>query len=667
MSNMESSRVREEDEESELSESQSISSDVAFGRHIAEADMDSEDEKAQLSGDEAEDSDHGFGEEFDEDCAEAFALIQPIVTTDEEGEHREPEVTLEQQAQIDARPRMVLRRAGAPLSSGSSPYIQQPTTPQQPTAPHNPGPSSATPIPSPESTAKQPMDKGKGKEVEVLFDDDLTLNAEEIEGIQNLNSKQKRHLIESFRLEITAEARPAIRQELRSDLEEEIQGDFDEKLAEEKEKWAEEKRKINEKARATERESFGQGKEEGERAAIAAHAARWTSMEKQLEDKTQQLQTREDELDQKQARLEGHRDRTNALDAEVAYKAQTIARQTGEIAWLRREGNACVTAWNRQLQQKNDEINYVRAEAVSQLQYTLRLRDELFSEQLTQQRATLALTSMRTQHRQSSALTDNSLSELTENLSKLSLRQEVEVPTPMPPTSIPANSTAGQNQPRADDCAARLQDLRARLEQRRARELNQRAAGMRKGLRRQARAYRAKKDAELARATARGLEENRRLGEVVLGLEREREASDAKLEGMQKASQEANRTIQSLGKQARRLGEDQRWIVAFLEMKKKDCARGVREQRLLEVRLKKIGWTADVAALKVEELEGDKEAADAEVRSLTRANLALSAKNRELEMDATLGATPQFPWWKGFALCFLVALLGLLVAVFWAA
>lgn len=72
--------MREEDEESELSESQSISSDVAFRRHVAEADEaeeDLEDEKAKLSGDEAEESDHGFGDEFDEDFEEAYQSVQP--------------------------------------------------------------------------------------------------------------------------------------------------------------------------------------------------------------------------------------------------------------------------------------------------------------------------------------------------------------------------------------------------------------------------------------------------------------------------------------------------------------------------------------------------------------------------------------------------------------
>lgn len=668
MSNVESSRAREEDEESELSESQSISSEVAFGRHRAEAN---EDEKAKLSGDEAE-SDHGFGDEFDEDFEAAWQSVQPqpTVATDEEGEDQTPEVTPEQQAQIDARPRMVLRRAGAP---------------------QNPGPSSATPILTPEPTAKQPMDKGKGKEEELLFDDALTLNAEEIEGIHNLNSKQMRHLIETFRLEITAEARPAIKQELRGDLEEEIQSDFDEKLAAEKARWAEEKRGINEKARAAERksrESFAQGMERGESTAIAAHAARWTSMENQLSDKTKQLQTKEDQLNQEQVRLEGlARDHTNALDAEVADNAHKIATQAQEIDRLTREGNACLAAWNQQLSEKDEEIDRVRAEAVScarslqqqleaQSQDTSRLRDQLISEQLiseqlTQQRATLAQTLTRTRHRQSAALTDNSLSELTETLSKLRLRPKASVPTPKAPSPIPANSTAGQQtQPRADDCAARLQDLRARLEQRRARELKQQAAGMRMAFWKKVRVYRANRDAELTMAKAQGLEENRRLGEVISSLGREKEASDAKLERIEKASQEANRTIQSLEEREKEansarerasdasraalereakasqaanreiqslrdwsgeLSVEKMRALASLELKEKDCRRGKEERRSLKSRLDQMEWSVDVATGRVEELEGAKEAADAEVRSLKRANQGLDARKRELE------------------------------------
>lgn len=63
------------------------------------------------------------------------------------------------------------------------------------------------------------MDKSNGEEVEVLFDDVLTLNTKEKEGIQDPNSKQKRYMIKSFRPEITAEARPAIKRESRGDLE----------------------------------------------------------------------------------------------------------------------------------------------------------------------------------------------------------------------------------------------------------------------------------------------------------------------------------------------------------------------------------------------------------------------------------------------------------------
>lgn len=57
---------------------------------------------------------------------------------------------------------------------------------------------------------------------------------------------------------------------------------------------------------------------------IAKHAARWKGMKEQLASKRKPLQIREGKLRQEKTRLEGlERDRTNALTAEVASKANT--------------------------------------------------------------------------------------------------------------------------------------------------------------------------------------------------------------------------------------------------------------------------------------------------------------------------------------------------------
>ena len=133
-----------------------------------------------------------------------------------------------------------------------------------------------------------------------------------------------------------------------------------------------------------------------------------------------------------------------------------------------------------------------------------------------------------------------------------------------------------KKQPPVEDCAARLRDQQARLETKCAQHLAEQKARLMEEVRGAAQVFRAEKEAELAKAVAdakaekRRMEEEKgrmeeekgrmekeggRMEEVISGLRRDLEATRAKLERQFEASKEADRAIQSLREEKRRLGQ----------------------------------------------------------------------------------------------------------------
>lgn len=354
----------------------------------SDEDAMSENRNIAAEGDEKSDSSDARSittdDAFLEDFEESYAKLLQIRAEDAP----QPEVTPEQAAQIAARPRRVLNRAGATAptaSSSSGVHVLQPPA------------ASQSPFPPP----PQPQDKGKG--TEVLFDvpaHERPLSAEDEKGVRALNFAQLSHLTERFRLQIEAESRPKFHTEVQ-----EMQTSFDLKLAAETAKWEAEKertkrrvdRAANEaiattkglKERLKKMEQDIQGSfSKGEKAAVDNHAARWKSMDEQLASKEKQLQKK---LDQEQQRCESLvRDQIDALEAQVtaqaqqisvqaqkiAAQAQEITAQAEEIGKLTREATSYVDNFAKQLSDKDGEIKRVRDEAAALQQQQLAARGQ---------------------------------------------------------------------------------------------------------------------------------------------------------------------------------------------------------------------------------------------------------------------------------------------------
>lgn len=195
-----------------------------------------------------------------------------------------------------------------------------------------------------------------------------------------------------------------------------------------------------------------------------------------------------------------------------------------------------------------------------------------------------------------------------------------------------------ENQPPAEDCAARLQKLQARLEKMHACELEEQAARIFEDYKQYAHVYQAHRDAKLAQTTAEALEEKQRLQQAIAGLEKEMEACHGELEGHEKFSRNAVWTIQSLKDREKELDKDKRRLFnakkeleASLSQKAKDCRGWSTQARVLKASLKRTERTMEAAMGEVMDVTQAKKTADAEARSLRIANRALGVEKKELE------------------------------------
>lgn len=323
MSNVDSSSRMEEGEESESSDIQSITSDDKYVTEVEGL----------------------FGND---------SPSQQIAVDLEQEEAQQPEITLEQAAQIQARPRRALRRARAtaPTAQSKGSFIfglplqsdhQKSLLPAS-----DPDRSSTFAFQASKPLVPKPTAQDEGKGKEVLFsvpDHEGTISA-------------------AFRAKMQAE----------------MQTNLDLKLKDELAKWEDEKARVKtltdqsagqasatiahlkEKVKTIERkldESFSKGEE----SAVKAHGDRWNSMEVQQTATEKRLQALEKELDQKKQALEGLAgDRANALAATVADRDETIASREKNIDVLKRNGQDYVEKLERE---KNEQVKLVRADAAS--------------------------------------------------------------------------------------------------------------------------------------------------------------------------------------------------------------------------------------------------------------------------------------------------------------
>lgn len=209
------------------------------------------------------------------------------------------------------------------------------------------------------------------------------------------------------------------------------------------------------------------------------------------------------------------------------------------------------------------------------------------------------------------------------------------------PQSLAECQARKENQPPVEDfgdCEARLHELQAYLEQKHARESERQAAWMTDRFRKDAEAYLADKNAELARTKAKASEESRRLQIALSTLEKDMEASYAEIMWHQRVSQETRQTIQSLRHREKELSEDKKRLFrttkeleASLSQKDKDCRGWSGKVKVLKVSLERADRTMELFSTEVEETAQAKRAAEAETRSLRAANRALVFEKRELE------------------------------------
>ncbi|MCJ1428462.1 hypothetical protein MMC29_006372 [Sticta canariensis] len=198
--------------------------------------------------------------------------------------------------------------------------------------------------------------------------------------------------------------------------------------------------------------------------------------------------------------------------------------------------------------------------------------------------------------------------------------------------------TRKETQPPAEDCATRLQDLQARLEQKHSRELEEQTARSLSDFTMYVELYKADRDAELAQATAKAAEEELRSQKAIASLEKEIELYQAALEWEAKSSREAMYRIQSLQDRERELGKEKKresntnkQLEAALSQMAKDCKDLSVRVKALQHSLKRTERTMEGVQEEVMEVAEARRAAEAEVRSLRAANLALRAEKEELE------------------------------------
>lgn len=209
------------------------------------------------------------------------------------------------------------------------------------------------------------------------------------------------------------------------------------------------------------------------------------------------------------------------------------------------------------------------------------------------------------------------------------------------PQSLAACQARIENQPPLEDCEeceARLHDLQAYLEQKHAHESERQAAWMTDRFRKDAEAYLADKNAELARTKAKASEESRRLQIALSSLEKDMEASYEELMWQQRVYQEARRTIQSLRHREKELSEDKKRLFrttkeleASLSQKDRDCRDWSGKVKVLKASLERADRAMEWFSTEVEETALAKRAAEAETRSLRAANRALVIEKTELE------------------------------------
>lgn len=389
-----------ERDESESSDEDAMSENE--NRHIAE-----EDEESDLSDAQSVATDDAFRQE----------AVVPVATS-----APQPVLTAEQAARISARPRITLKfRVGA--AGSSRPPLPLPQTlaaPQQPPPPppsNNPDESSQSN--EPESTAEPPKDKGKGKEV--LFAVEAhkrPLTAEEQKGLNALTFNQQCHLKEKFRAEITQEARPGHRAEFSAKMEATLAAETANWEAEKKRWWKEKLRteaqyakaskgaeklidKLNEKTVFLDQQvldEFAKGVEHGEKSAVAYHEKKWATKKNELHLQAQQLKIEKQQLE-------------GLASAEIAAKSQTIAQQEQQIQQMgqeRQDRNSRVDDLTMQLSAKGDEIKRTRDVAessVASLQWqlaadTAHLQSQLAAELQSHSQALQAIALERTAHEQ---------------------------------------------------------------------------------------------------------------------------------------------------------------------------------------------------------------------------------------------------------------------------
>lgn len=443
---------------------------------------------------------------------------------------QQPEMSPEQAAQIQARPRRTLK----PRSTNTN------TTSQ----------SSSQ---APESMAEPPKDNGKGiEDLQTRFRFDGLLAAE----------RAKWELEKRGLLQMANEAEEELREKLR------------------------------EKDRDC-RKAYSKGSDD----AVSEHSGRWTSMDEQQANDKKQLQIQKLALDQEKGRLE-HLERgdTNALKAELAAKGKEldakdkdIAAKSQEIDRLTRDGIAWTAGLQRQLSEKDEELQRGKVEVQ---QYAASLQQQL-AQQSTDLRNQLG-TEMQNQ-------LESKLAEYQRAYSS---------PKPIDKKLLERNRLLRRKLVRSDR-SPRLGDSQTRPKQQ---QPEAQAAPTPEKPEEKPKAKQGDKNPEPAEASAEASEEIRRLQKAVTGLEER---------------------AQKLWEGHWELSETKRELGISFAIKGRECDDLARKAGRLEAAAKE--WEGKEEGLRAEvaEMGKGKEAAETETRSLREAIGALQAEENRLAANSS--------------------------------
>ncbi|MCJ1430167.1 hypothetical protein MMC29_008083 [Sticta canariensis] len=410
---------------------------------------------------------------------------------------------------------------------------------------------------------------------------------------------------------------------------------------------------------------------EGPEGTVAEQEAPWKGMDEQLVDKVKKLQIREPILDQKRERLEGlQKDSTKVSTGEAVAQAQ------GEIDRLSLDGTACLEDLRRQLSDREGELGRVRAEMrSSEDSFKKELTDmdkanRLLSVELTNNRDAARAEIKKTKHElkclhrkemgerrisllgdkhlrdehlpnqhNSSGIMDNDVSELAGSISTLHLQHAESVHSANERLRQALQDQQSANEQLRRDLAlekgtteALRQSLTECQEQKtlqHERELGEQAERI------------VQADALLANASAKALDEERRLHGVISGLKKDLEASRAKLEGQEKAFRETKgriHYIQDLEKdhveKISGLYQDNLALGAKLSLSAKDCEYWRTRAKTSKSSQRQAQRNEEAAIEEMAEAIQAKEAAEAETRSLHAVNRELNEEKSRLGIKA---------------------------------